>query len=64
MTEVTDLLDEMAGAADAEMTWSKTLPVGVSKAEHYFGFTEVVEIAKQKVYDATKRLTNLLVRNR
>ena len=29
-TEVTDLLDEMAGAADAEMTWSKTLPVGVN----------------------------------
>lgn len=52
-TEVTDLLIKMAG--DAQITWSKTLPVGVSKAEHYEGFSEVVEIAKQKVYDATRR---------
>ena len=52
-TEVTDLLINMAGSA--QITWSKTLPVGVSKAEHYEGFSEVVEIAKQKVYDATRR---------
>ena len=54
-TEVTDLLINMAGAPAAEMVWSKTLPVGVSKRDHYAGFAEVVEIAKQKVYDATKR---------
>lgn len=54
-TEVTDLLINMAGDAAAELQWSKTLPVGVSKAQHYEGFSEVVEIAKQKVYDATKR---------
>lgn len=61
-TEVTDLLIDMADAngLDADMTWSKTLPVGVSKAEHYFGFTEVVEIAKQKIYDVTKRLTSFI----
>ena len=52
-TEVTDLLIKMAGAA--QITWSKTLPVGVSKAQHYEGFSEVLEIAKQKVYDATRR---------
>ena len=54
-TEVTDLLINMAGAPAADMTWSKTLPVGVSKSEHYEGFSEMVEIAKQKVYDATRR---------
>ena len=42
-------------AEDAELIWSKTLPVGVSKAEHYEGFAEILEIAKQKIYDATKK---------
>ena len=45
----------MAGKADTELTWSKTLPVGVSKRDHYNGFVEVVEIAKQKIYDATQK---------
>lgn len=53
-TEVVNLLAENA-AEDAELVWSKTLPVGVSKAEHYEGFSEVVAIARQKIYDATKR---------
>lgn len=57
-TEVTDLLIDHA-EVQSELIWSKTLPVGVSKAEHYQGFTEIVEIARQKIYDATKRLTNL-----
>lgn len=57
-TEITDLLIDHA-ETQAELVWSKTLPVGVSKAEHYQGFTEIVEIARQKIYDATKRLTNL-----
>ena len=59
-TEVTNLLYETAKANTspaelAELTWSKTLPVGVSKAEHYEGFTEVLEIARQFVYDRTKK---------
>ena len=54
-TEVIDLLSKMAGDAQAELTWSKTLPVGVSKSEHYDGFAEIVEIAKQKIYDATQK---------
>ena len=33
-TEIVTLLDANA-AAGAGMVWSKTLPVGVSKAEHY-----------------------------
>lgn len=53
-TEITDLLIENADQ-DGSLVWSKSLPMGVSKAEHYEGFTEIVEIAKQKIYDRTKR---------
>lgn len=53
-TEVTQLLIDVA-EKDAELTWSKTLPVGVSKAQHYEGFAELVEIAKAKVYKKTQR---------
>ena len=53
-TEVTNLLIENAKEYD-ELKWSKTLPVGVSKSEHYEGFTEIVEIGRQKIYDVTKR---------
>ena len=37
------------------LTWSKTLPVGVSKFEHYNGFLEIVEIAKTIIYNRTKK---------
>lgn len=57
-TEVTNLLVDNA-AKDAELTWSKTLPIGVSKSEHYEGFTEILEIARQKIYDRTKKLIEL-----
>ena len=53
-TEVTQLLIDVA-EKDAELTWSKTLPVGVSKAQHYEGFAELIEIAKAKVYKKTQR---------
>ena len=53
-TEITDLLIENAEEA-AELVWSKTLPVGVSKTEHYEGFTEILGIATQIIYDRTKR---------
>ena len=39
----------------AALTWSKTLPVGVSKFEHYNGFLEVVEIAKAIIYNRTRK---------
>lgn len=54
-TEVTDLLIKTAGTPDADLVWSKTLPVGVNKRDHYAGFSEVVSLAAQKIYDRTKR---------
>lgn len=53
-TEICNLLIDNA-ASDAELVWSKTLPIGVSKSDHYQGFSEIVGIAAQKIYDATKR---------
>lgn len=53
-TEICNMLIENA-AQDSDLVWSKTLPVGVSKQEHYAGFVEVLEIARQKIYDRTKR---------
>lgn len=49
------MLDQTAGPADADLVWDKTLPVGVSKRDHYQGFAEMVEIGAQKIYDATRR---------
>ena len=54
-TEIVKLIDETAGTAPEDLVWSKTLPVGVSKTEHYEGFSEMVEIGAQKIYDRTKR---------
>ena len=54
-TEVVHLLDTMAGEAVAETTFNKTLPVGVSKIEHYEGFAEVLEAASQIIYDKTQK---------
>ena len=55
-TEITNMLVENAQEdAAGERPWRKTLPSGGSKAEHYEGFTEILEIAKQKIYDATKK---------
>lgn len=54
-TEVVNLLANAAGAVDADLTWNKALPVGVSKMEHFAGFAEILEIAKQKIYDRTRR---------
>ncbi len=52
-TEIVDMLKEGAGEADSRLEWSKTLPVGVSKFEHYNGFLEVIEIAKSIIYQRT-----------
>lgn len=56
-TEVVELLDSTAGAVQTDLQWSKTLPVGVSKQEHYQGFMEIVEIGRQLIYDRTKRFS-------
>ena len=54
-TEIVDMLRQGAGAALEELTWSKTLPVGVSKFEHYNAFLEVVENARAIIYNRTKK---------
>ena len=54
-TEIVQMLKDGAGEADAKLTWSKTLPAGVSKFEHYNGFLEIVEMAKAIIYDRTKK---------
>ena len=54
-TEIVAMLKDGAGDALPELTWSKTLPVGVNKFEHYNGFLEVVEMAKAIIYNRTKK---------
>lgn len=52
--EVTNLLIDNA-ATSAELTFNKAVPPAISKAEHYEGFNEMVELAKAEVYSRTKR---------
>ena len=56
-TEIVDMLYKAAFAHDDKetLTWSKTLPVGVSKFEHYNGFLEVIEEARMIVYNRTRK---------
>lgn len=55
-TEIVDMLYTAAfKQPDRLPDWSKTLPVGVSKFEHYNGFLEIVEIAKAIIYNRTKK---------
>lgn len=54
-TEIVQLLDNTAGAIQAGLTWSKTLPVGVNKRDHYFGFLEMLSKANTIIYNRTKR---------
>lgn len=53
-TEVCQLLIDNATAHE-DLKFNKVVPYGISKMEHYAAFAEIVEIAKQHVYDATKR---------
>jgi len=53
-TEVVKLLADNA-KPETSLNWSKTLPVGVNKKDHYQGFSEIVEIGRQLIYDATQR---------
>jgi len=54
-TEIVNMLKEGAGEALPELTFSKTLPVGVSKFEHYNGFLEVFEAARAIIYKRTRK---------
>ena len=54
-TEIVDMLLEGAKKGTESLSWSKTLPVGVSKFEHYNGFLEVIEEAKAIIYKRTSK---------
>ena len=55
-TEIVDMLYRAAFAHEDKLAdWSKTLPAGVSKFEHYNGFLEVVEMGKAIIYNRTKK---------
>lgn len=54
-TEIVELLDTTAGDAATSLQFNKAIPVGISTAEHYEKFNEVVEVAKQIIYNRTKR---------
>jgi hypothetical protein len=55
-TEIVDMLYKAAFEKEAEiLEWSKVLPVGVSKFEHYNGFLEIIEQAKAIIYNRTKK---------
>lgn len=54
-TEVVELLDNVAGTELSTLVWSKTLPVGVNKKDHYAGFAEIVELANVELYNRTQR---------
>ena len=54
-TEIVDMLYKASKNLPGVKEWSKTLPAGVSKFEHYNGFLEVIEEAKMIIYDRTKK---------
>ena len=63
-TEIVKLLDETAGEGatkvyadrdDVTLEWTRAHATGVSKAEHYEGFAEVIEVGRQIIYDRTQR---------
>lgn len=46
------------GHADGHVfTWSRTIPVGISKFEHYEGFAEIISKAKMEIYKRTKKFS-------
>jgi hypothetical protein len=53
-TEITGLLIAQAEVSGL-LTFNRTVPTGVSKAEHFEGFVETLEIGRQLIYDKTKR---------
>ena len=54
-TEIVEMLAQGAKDNGVELTWSRELPVGVSKFEHYNGFLEIIEQAKAIIYNRTKK---------
>ena len=56
-TECVNMLVEAADRQSEKLTWSKTLPIGVSLTEHYIGFVAILEKAKAIIYKRTKKFT-------
>lgn len=56
-TEITDLLISTAGAARSELRFNKTVPTGISKAQHYESFLEIIDAAGTEIYKRTKRFS-------
>ena len=56
-TEIVEMLRNQAFANGDLLEWSKTLPIGVSKFEHYNGFLEIIEQAKAIIYKRTKKFS-------
>mgnify|MGYP006902867059 CR=1 FL=1 len=56
-TECVNMLVEAADKQSEKLTWSKTLPIGVSLTEHYIGFVAILEKAKAIIYKRTKKFT-------
>ena len=54
-TEIVEMLAEGAKDNGVELKWSREIPVGVSKFEHYNGFLEIIEEAKAIIYNRTKK---------
>ena len=54
-TEIVEMLAEGAKEGGVALTWSREIPVGISKFEHYNGFLEVIEEAKAIIYNRTKK---------
>ena len=53
-TEVIQLLADNA-PQNEDLVWSKSLPTGVNKRDHYEGFMEIVEDAKAIIYNRTQK---------
>jgi len=55
-TEIVQFLDTIAKENEDKIpTWSRVVPAGISKAEHYESFAEAIEFGRQIIYDRTKR---------
>lgn len=54
-TEIVEMLAEGAKEGGVALKWSREIPVGISKFEHYNGFLEVIEEAKAIIYNRTKK---------
>lgn len=53
-TEVVKMLSDNA-EEEKDLVFNKHLPVGVGKRDHYAGFSEIIELGSQHIYDRTQK---------